>query len=67
MPKEQYRAQPYRPAAAVLFTGDNQTTARAIAGNLFTTANLSDAAAVANATSLFEDGLAQVSATGFRV
>ena len=61
MPEVQYRAEPYRPAAAFLYTADDPQTARAIAANLFQMANLSDTAAVANATALFQAGLAEVS------
>lgn len=61
VPEVQYRAEPYRPAAAYLYTADDPQTARGIAANLFQTANLSDAAAVANATALFQAGLAEVS------
>jgi hypothetical protein len=62
VPEVQYRAEPYRPAAAYLYTADDPQTARGIAANLFQTANLSDTAAVANATALFRAGLAEVSA-----
>lgn len=61
VPMVQYRAEPYRPAAAYLYTANDPQTARAIAANLFQTANLSDTAEVANATELFRAGLAQVS------
>lgn len=60
VPEVQYRAEPYRPAAAYLYTADDPQTARDIAANLFQTANLSNAAAVANATALFQAGLAEV-------
>ena len=61
VPEVQYRAEPYRPAAAYLYTADDPQTARGIAANLFQTANLSDTAAIANATALFRAGLAEVS------
>lgn len=60
VPFVEYRAEPYRPASAVLFTGDDPATARDIAANMFPTANLSDTAVVANATELFRAGLAEV-------
>lgn len=60
MPTEQYRAKPYRPAAAVLYTGSDPQTARGIAANLFQTANLSDTAQVTAATQLFRAGLNEV-------
>lgn len=56
----QYRAEPYRPAAAYLYTADDPQAARAIAANLFQAATLSDTAAVANATALLRAGLAEV-------
>ena len=57
---EQYRAEPYRPAAATLYTADNLTTAQALAANLLTSPNLNNSALLANVTAQFNQGLSMV-------
>lgn len=57
VPDEPYRALPYRPAAAMLYTGDNQTTADALAGYLFQQPGLSDPSAVQQAVGVLTSGV----------
>ncbi len=57
VPEEPYRALPYRPAAAMLYTGNNQTTADALAGLLFQQPGLSDSTAVQQAVGVLSSGL----------
>lgn len=45
VPEEPYRAEPYRPAAALLYTGQNQSVAEGLVGFLVEAPNLSNAAA----------------------
>jgi hypothetical protein len=54
------RAEPYRPAAAMLYTAVNLTTGQALAANLLTTPNLNNSAVLANATASFAQGLSMV-------
>ncbi len=58
----EYRAEPYRPSAAVLYTADDPSTGRALGGGLFSNApSVNDARAVATASSLLTAGLNTVS------
>jgi len=59
VPLPEDRAEPARPATTYLYTGNNTATADAIAANLFRTANLTNATAVAAAEAEFRRGLAQ--------
>ena len=64
VPDVKYRAEPYRPAAALLYTADDPSTARALGGGLFSnTPRTNDARAVATASSLLTAGLTAVSLT----
>ena len=62
VPNVEYRAEPYRPSAAVLYTADDPSTGRALGGGLFSnTPSVNDARAVATASSLLTAGLNTVS------
>ena len=60
MAAEEYRAEPYRPAAAMLYTADNLTTGEALAANLLTSPILDNSALLANVSLLFSQGLNMV-------
>ena len=62
VPEPVYRAEPYAPATAVLYTSNDSASASAIASTLFTPPVLT-AAAVAAAASAEKAGLAQVLCT----
>ena len=49
VPRVPYRLQPYRPEAAILYTGQNRTTADGIANSFFVSPDTSNAAAVSQA------------------
>lgn len=60
VPLAQDRAQAYSPAAASLYTGENPATAQGIASHLFQAPNITDAATLAAASTLYTSGLSSV-------
>jgi len=60
VPLPRYRAAPESPAAAMLFTGEDESTATALAGNLFVQQSLT-AADFAGPVATFQSQAAQVS------
>ncbi len=57
---EEYRAEPARPAATMLYTADNLTTGQALAADLLTSPTIDNSALLANVTALFSQGLNMV-------
>lgn len=62
MPLTQYRAALQSPAAAMLYTGEDQTVSAALANNLFVQSTLTSAAAAAPLAN-FQSQAAQVTST----
>ena len=62
VPRTQYRAEPQSPAAAMLYTGEDQTVSAAVANNLFVENTLTSAA-VAAPIANFQRQAAQVTQT----
>ena len=60
VPLPRYRAAPESPAAAMLFTGEDKSTATALAGNLFVQQTLT-AADLSGPVATFQSQAAQVS------
>ena len=60
VPLPRYRAAPESPAAAMLFTGEDESTATALAGNLFVQQTLT-AADLTGPVATFQSQAAQVS------